>query len=48
MKKKRLSRVKTVDDLARVEKNEKDYEGDIIPIEPELAKAIIKKLEERR
>ncbi|GAI80017.1 unnamed protein product [marine sediment metagenome] len=47
MKKKRLPRVKTVDDLAQVEKNEKDYEGAIIPIDPELAQAIINKLEQR-
>ena len=47
MKKKRLTRVKTVDDLAQVEKNEKNYEGAIMPIDPELAKAIINKLEPR-
>jgi len=44
----KLDRIETPDDLAEVERNEDVYEGEIIPVDPELAEAIIKALEERR
>jgi len=41
----KLDRIETPDDLAEVERNEDVYEGEIIPVDPELAEAIIKALD---
>ena len=42
-----LERVNDVNDLARLEEEEDEYEGEILPIDEELAKVIIQALKER-
>lgn len=42
------NKIESLDDLAELEDKEEEFEGDIIPLDEDLAKALIKALEERR
>jgi hypothetical protein len=41
-----LERINDVNDLARLEEEEDDYEGEILPIDEDLARVTIEALEE--
>jgi len=41
-------KIESLDDLKELEDREEEFEGDIIPLDENLAKALIKALEERR
>ena len=41
-------KIESLEDLEELEDREKEFEGDIIPLDENLAKALIKALEERR
>jgi len=41
-------KIESPEDLKELEDSEEEFEGDIIPLDEKLAKAIIKALEERR
>jgi len=41
-------RIDNLEDLEELEAREEEFEGDIIPLDENLAKALIKALEERR
>ena len=41
-------KIENLDDLNELEDHEEEFEGEIVPIDEDLAKAIIKALEERR
>ncbi len=41
-------KIESLEDLAELEGREEEFEGDIIPLDEDLAKALIKALEERR
>jgi hypothetical protein len=41
-------RIESLKDLEELENREEEFEGDIIPLDENLAKALIKALEERR
>ena len=40
--------IESPEDLKELEKREEEFEGEIIPLDENLAKALIKALEERR
>ena len=40
--------IESLEDLEELEKREEEFEGEIIPLDENLAKALIKALEERR
>jgi hypothetical protein len=41
-------KIESSEDLEELEDREEEFEGDIIPLDENLAKALIKALEERR
>ena len=41
-------KIESLEDLEELEKREGEFEGDIIPLDENLAKALIQALEERR
>jgi hypothetical protein len=41
-------KIERLDDLEELETREEEFEGDIVPLDENLAKALIKALEERR
>jgi len=41
-------KIESLDDLKELEDREEEFEGDIIPLDENLAEALIKALEERR
>lgn len=41
-------KIESLEDLEELEERAEEFEGEIIPLDPELAKAIIQALEERR
>jgi len=41
-------KIESLEDLEELEGREEEFEGDIIPLDEDLAKALIKALEERR
>lgn len=43
-----MERINDVNELARLEEEEDDYEGEILPIDEELARVIIEALLEER
>jgi len=41
-------RIESLEDLAELENREEEFEGEIIPLDENLTKALIRALEERR
>jgi len=42
------NKIESLEDLEEMENREEEFEGDIIPLDENLAKALIQALEERR